>query len=238
MLPGQSILPSLRAETSCSDLYDQIVPSTPNGTLTMKIACQSIDASMPPRISPRKVPAMAAIWLTPIANPRRFGGKASVRIAVEFANSMAPPTACTTRHPISQRAPAAAGERIEDQGDRGDGEDRESEVVDAHAAVDVAEAAEADHENRGHQDVAHQHPEQVAHVARLERVELDSGEDRGQRDQHDRPVDRRHQHAERGVAQGDPFVVRVILVEHARALALGLRRGGHASSLRHIVTCC
>ena len=30
-LPGQSILPGLRVPTSCSDLYDQIVPMMPNG---------------------------------------------------------------------------------------------------------------------------------------------------------------------------------------------------------------
>ena len=116
-----------------------------------------------------------------------------------------------------------AGERVEHQGDRGDGEDHEAEVVDAHAAVDVTEAPETDHEHGGDQNVAHQHPEQVADVAGLERVELDAGEDRGQRDQHNGAVDRRHQDAQGGVAQGDPLVVRVVLVEHSSAFARGLR---------------
>ena len=42
----------------------------------------------------------------PSASPRWVAGKASVRIAVEFAVSMAPPTPCTMRSTISSRAPA------------------------------------------------------------------------------------------------------------------------------------
>ena len=40
-----------------------------------------------------------------------------------------------------------------------------------------------------------------------ERVEADAAEDRRQRDDHDRGVDRGHQHAERGVGQRHPLVV-------------------------------
>ncbi len=50
-------------------------------------------------------PAMAATWLMPSAMPRWRAGNASVRIAVEFAKIMAPPTAWTTRHRISHSAP-------------------------------------------------------------------------------------------------------------------------------------
>ena len=51
-------------------------------------------------------PAIAAIWLVPSARPRCSAGKASVRIAAEFAVSMDPPTAWSTRQPMSQTAAA------------------------------------------------------------------------------------------------------------------------------------
>jgi hypothetical protein len=51
-------------------------------------------------------PAIAAIELTPSASPRWCGGKASVRIALEFAKISAPPTPCPTRIMISQIAAA------------------------------------------------------------------------------------------------------------------------------------
>ena len=78
-----------------------------------------------------KLPAIAATWLMPSAMPRRSAGNASVMIAVELANSIAPPTPWTIRQPISHNAPATAGER-----DRAHsaierhGEDHEAEVVD------------------------------------------------------------------------------------------------------------
>ncbi len=50
-------------------------------------------------------PETAAIWLMPRAMPRLLAGNASVRIAAEFAISMAPPKACTSRHKISHSAP-------------------------------------------------------------------------------------------------------------------------------------
>ena len=50
-------------------------------------------------------PEMPATWLIPIAMPRWLDGNASVRIAGEFAISMAPPTAWMMRKPISQSAP-------------------------------------------------------------------------------------------------------------------------------------
>ena len=41
----------------------------------------------------------------PSAMPRLLAGNASVRIAAEFAISIAPPKACTNRHTISHSAP-------------------------------------------------------------------------------------------------------------------------------------
>jgi hypothetical protein len=49
---------------------------------------------------------MAATWFTPRARPRWSGGKASVRIAEEFANSSAPPTPWSTRMMMSHSAAA------------------------------------------------------------------------------------------------------------------------------------
>ena len=65
-------------------------------------------------------PASAAIWLMPSAMPRCLAGKASVRIAAEFAISIEPPSACTTRQPISHIAPAAAVRRVEGERDGGE----------------------------------------------------------------------------------------------------------------------
>jgi hypothetical protein len=49
-------------------------------------------------------PANTAPWFTPRAKPRRSRGKASVRIAAEFAASIEPPNACRKRQPISHNA--------------------------------------------------------------------------------------------------------------------------------------
>ena len=76
----------------------------PIGTLTQNTPRQEISDRIPPTTKPRKEPAMAAIWLTPNAIPRRSGGNASVRIAVELANSIEPPTACTNRQPMIHNA--------------------------------------------------------------------------------------------------------------------------------------
>jgi len=52
-------------------------------------------------------PAMAATWLRPSAMPRWFSGNASVRIALELANSIAPPTPWKIRMMIRYQ-PAAS----------------------------------------------------------------------------------------------------------------------------------
>ena len=107
-LPPQSIFAGRGVPTSRRLRIDQIVPNTPTGTLTQNTARQSISASSPPATRPRNIPASAVIWLTPKAIPRWCTGNASVRIAAEFAVSIAPPTACTTRQPISHSAPPPA----------------------------------------------------------------------------------------------------------------------------------
>ena len=216
-LPSQSMRPGFFWPTSCSDLIDQMVPMMPNGTETKNTARQSISASTPPRMRPMKLPAIAATWLRPRAKPRLLAGNASVRIAVELANSIAPPTPCTKRQTISHIAPGPPLNGSRQSAMAARVKIDEPEVVDPDAAELVAHPAEHHDEHGGDEHVAHQHPEQVADVARLERVELDAGEDGGQRDDDDRRVDRRHQHAEGGVVERHPAVVRVVFGEDAGA---------------------
>jgi hypothetical protein len=52
-------------------------------------------------------PAIAAIEFTPSARPRWSRGNASVRMALELANSSAPPTPCPIRITINHHAAAA-----------------------------------------------------------------------------------------------------------------------------------
>ncbi len=135
-----------------------------------------------------------------------------------------------------QRATAEV-ERIEGQRDGSDGEDDEAEVVDAHPAEHVAESAERDDENRRDDQVAHQHPQQVTHVARRQWIEADAAEDGGKRDEHDRGVDGGQQRAQRGVGQHHPLVEGVVVV-HPPAPARGFGDGhvgiGHDRGFRHL----
>ena len=59
-------------------------------------------------------PTMAAIMLMPIAMPRLCTGNASVRIAVEFAISSAPPTPWITRKMMSWVAPSVPVPHVSD----------------------------------------------------------------------------------------------------------------------------
>ncbi len=107
MFPIQSIFARLVVAVSRRLLYAQTVPNSPIGTFTQNTRRQSHAASSPPSSSPTNCPEIPAIWLTPSAMPRLFAGNASVRIAAEFAISIAPPKACPNRQPISHSAPAA-----------------------------------------------------------------------------------------------------------------------------------
>jgi hypothetical protein len=95
---------------------------------------------------------------------------------------------------------------------------RETQGVDPHPAEHVAQSAEGHHQHRSDQKVAQDQPQQQAGVAWQQRVHPDPAEDVRQRDQDDRPVDRRHQRAQRGVGQGDPPVARA---GHGGARAVG-----------------
>ena len=57
---------------------------------------------------------MPATWLRPRAIPRSLAGKASVRIALELAISMAPPTPCMIRIPISHQAAGVPCSQVTD----------------------------------------------------------------------------------------------------------------------------
>ena len=59
-------------------------------------------------------PAIAATWLSPSARPRSLAGNASVRIALELAISMAPPTPCRMRMQISHQAAAVPCSQVTD----------------------------------------------------------------------------------------------------------------------------
>ena len=113
---------------------------------------------------------------------------------------------CTIRKTISQSAPARPVIQSIVSSERRDRVDDEAEVVHPHPAEHVAEPAEADHEHARDDQEAEDHPEQVEAVARLQRIEVDAAEDVRHRDQHDRRVDRREQHAERRVRERDPLV--------------------------------
>ncbi len=102
--------------------------------------------------------------------------------------------------------------------DREGGEDGEAEVEHPHTAEHVSKATEA-HEQNGHRDEeAEDQPQQIAAVARRERIDSDSAKDVRQRDQQDRGVDHREQHAERRVRQRHPLVVQPLHALRASVL--------------------
>jgi hypothetical protein len=82
----------------------------------------------------------------------------------------------------------------------------EAEVVHAYPAVHVPEPSQAHHKHAGDDHEAEDHPEQVEAVARGQRIDVDAAEHVRQGDQHDRDVDRRHEHAKRRVRQNNPLV--------------------------------
>ena len=112
--PHQSRLTGRRSPSSRSFRYAQNVPNSPNGTDTRKTRCHSTGPSSPPTTRPMKDPAIPATWFRPRASPRWSGGKASVRIAAEFANSIAPPTPCSTLMRISHSTPAVPCIQVSD----------------------------------------------------------------------------------------------------------------------------
>lgn len=101
-LPHQSGRAGGRMPVSRSFRYAQTVPDNPNGTDTRKTSRQFTGPSSPPSASPANEPAIPAAWFRPRASPRWEAGKASVRIALESAINIAPPTPWQSRMAISQ----------------------------------------------------------------------------------------------------------------------------------------
>ena len=138
----------------------------PKGTETQKTRRQSTTESSPPAIRPMNDPPIGGDLVDAhghTALVRREGvDEDGARVREEHR---APDALDETPQHEPQRAGAPVI-GIEGEEHRRQGEDREAEVVDAHASHDVAETAEADHQHRGHEEVALQEPQQVAHVAR------------------------------------------------------------------------
>ena len=91
-----------------------MVPMTPNGTETRNTQRQPTGPSTPPRTRPMKLPAMPATWLRPSARPRWSAGKASVRIALELAKSIAPPMPWMIRMMIRYQPAAVPWNQVTD----------------------------------------------------------------------------------------------------------------------------
>jgi hypothetical protein len=79
--------------------------------------------------------------------------------------------------PQGASGPREPGDREQD---REEGEHGEAEVVHPGSTVDVADPAEADHQNGGDEEEPHQDPQEVRGVARSERLKLNPSEDVGQ----------------------------------------------------------
>jgi len=110
-------------------------------------------------------------------------GNASVRMAPRW------PSASPRRTPARSASRSARARPSAVSGSRESAieaavEDDEAEVVDPHPAVDVAELPSVDHQDAS-PAVPDDHPEQVADVARGDRVQVDAAEDGGHRDDHD-----------------------------------------------------
>ena len=106
MLPGQSMFVSMRRGISLSLRYAHTVPKRPIGTETTKMSRHWMGARSPPSTRPMNEPLIPAIWLMPSAMPRWSSGKASVRMAEEFAMRIAAPTPWKIR--MTTRYSAAA----------------------------------------------------------------------------------------------------------------------------------
>ena len=91
-----------------------MVPTSPKGTDTTNTSRHSIGASTPPRMRPRNEPLTAPTPLIPIARPRSLGGKASVMMALELANSNAPPTPWKSRSTMIHRTPGTPVMKLAD----------------------------------------------------------------------------------------------------------------------------
>ena len=140
------------------------------------------------------MPLTPTMLLIPSAMPRWLAGKASVMIAAGVGEQAGAADALDDAEDDQVGGAGAPGHPVDRQQQRGDRVDDEAEVVDAHAAVHVAEPPEADDQHARDDHVAEDHPQQVEAVRRDQRVEVDAAEDVRHRDQRDRRVERREQH--------------------------------------------
>ena len=163
-------------------------------------------ARAPPTNSPRNDAKVPAMMLNPSAVPRCDTGKASVRIAVELAMSIAPPTPWTSRSAMRTSAPLGpvTGENANPI---------DATVKTRKPALYIftrpnwsPNPAERHDQYRRDDQVAEEQPEQVPEVSRGQRLQVDPPEDRGQRDDDDRLVQKRHERPERRVRQRVPLV--------------------------------
>ena len=113
-------------------------------------------------------------------------------------------------------------------------EDDEADLEHAHAAEHVADAAGRHDQGGRDQAVAHEDPQQVGEVARVERAQVDAAEDGRQRDQQARGVDHGHEHAERRAGEHDPLVGERVRVRARSTCSGGLPTG--AVRRCHVVT--
>ncbi len=71
----------------------------------------------------------------------------------------------------------SATQPVDRQQDRAQREDGKAQLVHPDSAEDVADTAERDDEHGSHDQEAHQHPEEIAHVAGSEWIDADTTED-------------------------------------------------------------
>jgi hypothetical protein len=88
--------------------------STPIGTLIQKIHCQANPSvTAPPTIGPPRTARPVRLLNTPIAQPRRSGGKAAPSRLIDSGITTAAPTPCKARAPISHGTVGASAQAIE-----------------------------------------------------------------------------------------------------------------------------
>ncbi len=96
--------------------------------------------------------------------PRSSTGKASVRIAVEFAINSVPPTPWMMRQPMSQSAPAAWVHGHRDSAIEAMVNTAKPALYMRTRSGSATHPPEEHDQDSGHDEVAHEHPQQVVDV--------------------------------------------------------------------------
>ncbi len=110
------------------------------------------------------------MMLNPSAVPRCDTGNASVRMAVELAMSIAPPTPWTSRRAMSTSAPLGPVTGENANPIDATVNTRKPGVVHLDPSELVADPAESHDQHGGHDQVAEKQPEQVSEVCRVPTV--------------------------------------------------------------------